>query len=79
MAFDCRAVLASYTELCRRYWTIDRVIAIDVSRAEWLLDTLGDLSAIRQETIEAWQNDRLSNVARKTVNLHRLELLPQGG
>ena len=36
-----------------------------------LLNTLGDLSAINQEAIEAWQNDRLTTVVRKTVNLEQ--------
>jgi hypothetical protein len=68
LAFDRRTLLSSYAELCRRQCTSDRVIAINVGRAEKLLDTLGDLTTITQETIEAWQNDRLGTVARKTVN-----------
>jgi hypothetical protein len=67
LAFDRRALLASYTELCRRQCTSDRVIAINVSRAEKLLDTLSDLSAISQEAIEAWQNARFIQVARKSA------------
>jgi site-specific recombinase XerD len=47
------------------------VIAINVSRAERLLDMLGDLSAIGQVAIETWQNKRLGTVARKTVNLEQ--------
>jgi integrase len=69
IAFDRRALLASYAELCRRQCTSDRVIAINQSRAEHLIDALGDLGAISQHGIEAWQNARLTQVARKTVNL----------
>jgi hypothetical protein len=67
LAFDRRALLASYTDLCPRQCISDRVIAINVGRAEWLLDTLGDLSAISQEAIEAWQNARLIQVAGKSA------------
>jgi integrase len=69
LAFDRRALLASYAELCRRQCTSDRVIAINQSRAEHLIDALGDLSALSHHAVEAWQNTRLSEVARKTVNL----------
>jgi site-specific recombinase XerD len=69
LACDRKALLASYTELCRWQCTSDRVIAINVSRADHLLDTLVDLSATSQDAIETWQNDRLEKVARKTVNL----------
>jgi integrase len=69
LAFDHRALLASYAELCRRQCTSDRVIAINQSRAEHLIDALGDLSALSHHAVEAWQNTRLSEVARKTVNL----------
>jgi site-specific recombinase XerD len=71
LAFDRTALLTSYTELCRRQCTSQSVIAINVSRAERLLDTLGDLSSTKQEAIEAWQNDRLRIVSRKTVNLEQ--------
>jgi hypothetical protein len=54
LAFDRRPLLASYTDLCHRQCTSDRVIAINLGWAEKLLDTLGDLSAISQEAIEAW-------------------------
>src|SRR5688500_18830831 len=69
LAFDRRALLASYAELCRRQCTSDRVIVINQSCAEHLIDSFGDLSAINQHGIEAWQNARLTQVARKTVNL----------
>jgi hypothetical protein len=54
LAFDRRPLLASYTDLCHRQCTSDRVIAINLGWAETLLDTLGDLGAISQEAIEAW-------------------------
>jgi site-specific recombinase XerD len=76
LAFDRQALLASYKELCRRQCTSAQVIAINFSRAEHLLDALGDLSAITEDAIELWQNDRLRNVARKTVNLE-LDVLRQ--
>ena len=71
LAFDRRVLIASYTEHCRRQCSSDRVIAINVGRAEKLLDTLDDLGAISREAIEAWQNIRLGTVARKTVNLEQ--------
>jgi hypothetical protein len=54
LAFDRRPLLASYTDLCHRQCTSDRVIAINFGWTEKLLDTLGDLGAISQEAIEAW-------------------------
>ena len=40
------------------------MIAINIGRAERLLDALGDLSALNQHTIETWQTTRLETVAR---------------
>jgi hypothetical protein len=67
LTFDRRALLASYAELCGQQCTSDRVIAINVTQAEHLLDALGDLSAIHQDGIEAWQNARFIQVARKSA------------
>lgn len=69
LAFDRQAVLASYAELCRRQCTSPTVIAINQSRARHLVERLGDLSALSAHAIERWQDVRLTEVARKTVNL----------
>jgi hypothetical protein len=69
LTFDRAVLLTSYEELCRRQCTSTQVIAINLSRAQRLLDALSDLSRLTARGIEAWQNRRLTQVARKTVNL----------
>src|SRR5919108_1564358 len=76
VAFDRQALLATYAELCRRQCTSETVISINLSRAAHLLDRLGDLSPLSCSQVERWQNARLVEVSRKTVNLE-LDVLRQ--
>jgi integrase len=69
LSWDAETLLGHYLDACHERMTSPSAIHRNGFRAEKLLDRLGNLSQLSVEDVRTWRQERLREVARKTVNL----------